>query len=153
MSFKCFFDRRVVSLLAIVLFSAGMQTALCQDSAATWVDASTGLMWTVEDSGADMNWSQADSYCEGLTTGGHTDWRLATREELEGLYDRSLKKQYKAKGPINLQSANVWSGSKNDLGDSWLLNFGYGGSSISSGGGGGCGTLARALCTRQAEKK
>ena len=153
MSLKRFFDRRVLSLFIIILLYAGIQIAVSQDSAEVWEDSSTGLLWTVNDNGSDINWNQANTYCEGLTLGGHTDWRLATRDELEGLYDRSLKKQYKAKGPINLQSANVWSGSKNDLGDSWILNFGYGGASISSGGGGGCGAVGRALCTCQAGKK
>ena len=153
MSFKRFFDRRAISLFIILLFFAGVQMAIGQDTSKIWADSSTGLIWTVEDNGSDLNWNQANAYCEGLTLGGYTDWRLATLEELEGLYDRNLKKQYKAKGPINLQSANVWSGSKNSLGDSWILNFGYGGSSISSGGGGGCGALGRALCTRPAGKK
>jgi len=153
MSLKKFFDRRVISLLMIILLYAGVQTAMSQESAKVWEDSSTGLMWTIEDSGSDLNWNQANAYCEELTLEGHTDWRLATLEELEGLYDRNLKKQYKAKGPINLQSANVWSGSKNTLGDSWMLNFGYGGSSVSSGGGGGCGAVGRALCTRPSGKK
>ena len=153
MYLKRFFDPRVISLLMIFFLYAGIQTALSQDSAKIWQDSSTGLAWTVEDNGSDVSWNQAYAYCEGLTLGGHRGWRLATLEELEGLYDRNLKKDYKAKGPINLQSANVWSGSKNNLGDSWSFNFGYGGSSISSGGGGGCGALGRALCTRPAGKK
>jgi hypothetical protein len=153
MSLKRFFDRRAISLLVIMLFYAGIQIAIGQETAKVWKDSSTGLTWTVEDNGSDLNWNQANAYCEGLTLDGRTDWRLATLEELEGLYDRSLKKQYKAKGPINLQSANVWSGSKNSLGDSWMLNFGYGGSTISSGGGGGCGALGRALCTCSAGSK
>jgi hypothetical protein len=152
MSLKSYFDRRVMSLLVIILLYAGLQTAIGQDSAKTWEDSSTGLTWTVEDNGSDMNWNQANSYCESLNLGGHTGWRLATLEELEGLYDRSLKKQYKAKEPINLQSANVWTGSKNKLGDSWIFNFGYGGSSIASGGG-GCGTLGRVLCTYKPASK
>jgi hypothetical protein len=153
MYLKRFFDPRVLSLLIIFLLYAGVQTALSQDAAKIWQDSSTGLSWTVEDNGSDVNWNQANAYCEGLTLGGHKGWRLATVEELEGIYDRSLKKEYKAKGTINLQSANVWSGSKNTLGDSWSFNFGYGGSSISSGGGGGCGSVGRALCTYKAEKK
>ena len=150
MYLKRFFDPRIISLLMVF---AGIQVAVSQDSAKIWEDSSTGLTWATEDNGSDINWNQASAYCESLTLGGHKGWRLATIEELEGLYDRNLKKEYKAKGPINLQSANVWSGSKNDLGDSWSFNFGYGGSNISSGGGGGCGTLGRALCTYKADKK
>jgi hypothetical protein len=153
MSLKRFFDQRVISLIMIIVLYVGVQTAMSQDSAKVWEDSSTGLMWTVEDNGGDLGWNQANAYCEELTLGSHTDWRLATLEELEGLYDRSKKTLYKTKGPINLQSANVWSGSKNTLGDSWMFNFGYGGSSIAAGGGGGCGAVGRALCTRRAGSK
>lgn len=153
MSSKRFYDRRAMPLFVMMILCAGIQMAIGQDAPKTWEDSSTGLTWAVEDSGSDLNWNQADAYCRGLNLGGNTDWRLATIEELEALFDRSLKKQYKVKGPINLQSANVWSGSKNSLGDSWLFNFGYGGSSISSGGGGGCGAVGRALCTRRAAGK
>jgi len=103
MSFKKRFAHRVLPILLIVLFYAGVQTAPGQEPAKVWEDPSTGLMWTVEDSGTDLNWNQANAYCEELTLAGHSDWRLATLEELEGIYDRSLKKQYKAKEPINLQ--------------------------------------------------
>jgi hypothetical protein len=153
MFLKRFFDHRVTSLLMIIFLYAGIHIAMGQDSAKIWEDSSTGLMWAVEDNGNDISWSQASVYCQGLTLGGHTDWRLGTIEELEGLYDRNLKKEYKVKGSINLQAANVWSASKNDLGDSWIFNFGYGGTSIASGGGGGCSAVGRALCTRRAGSK
>jgi hypothetical protein len=153
MYLKKLFDPRVISLLVIFLLYAGVQTARSQDADKIWQDSSTGLSWAVEDSGSDMNWNQANAYCEGLSLGGHKGWRLATIQELEGLYDRNLKKEYKVKGPIKLESATVWSGSKNNLGDSWSFNFGFGGSSISSGGGGSCGTVGRALCTYKAEGK
>jgi len=153
MYLKKFFDPRVISLLMLFFLYAGIQTASSQDSDKIWLDSSTGLAWAVEDNGSDLNWNQASAYCESLTLGGHKGWRLATIQELEGIYDRSLKKEYKAKGSNNLQSATVWSGSKNSLGDSWSFNFGYGGSSISSGGGGSCGTVGRALCTYKDEKK
>jgi hypothetical protein len=152
MSFRKLVDRRVASPLLAILLCVCVQAAIAQDSDKTWEDSSTGLMWTVEDNGNDFNWNQANAYCEGLTLGGYSDWRLPTIDELEGLYDRTLKKQYKAKGPIDLQSANIWSGSKNSLGDSWIFNFGYGGSNIASGSG-GCGTVGRALCARKAESK
>ena len=153
MSLKKFFDRRVLSLLMIITLYAGVQTAMSQESAKVWEDSSTGLMWTVEDSGSDLNWNQADAYCEELTLEGHTDWRLATLEELEGLYDRNLKKQYKAKGPINLQSANVWSGFAEYPRGFLDAQFRLWRMRASSGGGGGCGAVGRALCTRPSGKK
>lgn len=145
MNLKTSFGRLAVSLSMMILFYTGIQLAIGQDSPEIWEDSETGLIWTVEDSGSDSNWSQAKNYCESLTLGGHTDWRLPTLDELKGLYDRSLSKQYKAKGPINLKGASVWSETRNKLGDAWSFNFGYGGTTLSPTG--GCSASGRTLCT------
>lgn len=52
-----------------------------------WLDPSTGLMWAAKDSGKDLSCSNAVSYCRDLRSGGHSDWRLATMFELQGIYD------------------------------------------------------------------
>jgi hypothetical protein len=145
MVLKGHFNRLAISLFMMVLFYAGIQLAVGQDSDEIWEDSDTGLIWTVEDSGSDSNWSQAQNYCESLTLGGHTDWRLPTIDELKGLYDRSLSKQYKAKGPINLGAASVWSATRNKIGDAWSFNFGYGGTTLSPTS--GCSASGRTLCT------
>ena len=129
----------------VVILYAGLQVAISQDSAGTWKDDASGLTWTVKDNGTDVSWDQANAYCENLQLAGQADWRLPTLDELKTLYDRSLKKQYKAKEPIGLDSANVWSGTKNRSGDAWSLNFFNGGTSMSPTRG-GCGTSGRALC-------
>ena len=57
-----------------------------------WVDPSTGLMWAGKDNfGRDVNWSQAAKYCLDLRLAGHSDWRLPTIGDLEGIYDKSAK--------------------------------------------------------------
>jgi formylglycine-generating enzyme required for sulfatase activity len=45
-------------------------------------DSDTGLQWTGEDNGRDIDWSDAKAYC-GARKGG---WRLPTVDELEALY-------------------------------------------------------------------
>jgi hypothetical protein len=57
-------------------------------------DTETGLMWAAKDNGEDINWNDAKRYCESYRGGGYTDWRMPTRNEYVGLYDRS--KSYKA---------------------------------------------------------
>jgi hypothetical protein len=52
-----------------------------------WVDFSTGLMWTAKDNGKDVSWRQATKYCRDLRLAGFSDWRLATIDELAGIYD------------------------------------------------------------------
>jgi formylglycine-generating enzyme required for sulfatase activity len=45
-------------------------------------DSNTGLQWTREDNGRDIDWSDAKAYCAARKGG----WRLPTVDELEALY-------------------------------------------------------------------
>jgi hypothetical protein len=60
----------------------------------TVLDTSTKLMWAANDNGSDINWENAKVYCENYRGGGYTDWRMPTRDELEGLYNKD--KTYKS---------------------------------------------------------
>ena len=63
------------------------------NSDGTITDISTGLMWQkspVQNWEAAMNWEQALAYCEALTLGGYSDWRLPTIKELRSIVDYSL---------------------------------------------------------------
>jgi hypothetical protein len=53
----------------------------------TVTDRATGLMWQKADSGKTMDWEQALAYAEGLTCGGHSDWRLPNAKELQSIVD------------------------------------------------------------------
>ena len=44
-------------------------------------------MWTRN--GSDVNWPQARDYCAKLTLAGYSNWRLATIDELAGIYDET----------------------------------------------------------------
>lgn len=68
----------------------------------TVTDAATGLMWVKADSGTAMTWQNALAYAEGLTTAGHTDWRLPNVKELHSLTDYS-----RAPAPTNATAANT----------------------------------------------
>jgi hypothetical protein len=58
-------------------------------------DTSTGLMWAAKDNGEDITWDDAKRYCENYRGGGYIDWRMPTKGELAGLYDKN--KSYMAK--------------------------------------------------------
>lgn len=52
-------------------------------------DRGTGLMWLQNaDTISQSWWAASNTAAEALTTGGHTDWRLPTIEDLETLYAR-----------------------------------------------------------------
>jgi hypothetical protein len=56
----------------------------------TVLDERSGLMWAAKDNGSsDINWQNAKRYCENYRTGGYTDWRMPTQDELAGLYDKA----------------------------------------------------------------
>ncbi|MBI5640589.1 MAG: DUF1566 domain-containing protein [Nitrospirae bacterium] len=48
----------------------------------TVTDDPTGLMWQQTEGGS-LNWESALSYCEGLSLGGYSDWRLPNIKELD----------------------------------------------------------------------
>ncbi|MGP0566958.1 MULTISPECIES: DUF1566 domain-containing protein [unclassified Nitrospina] len=66
------------------------QTHFSDNGDGTLTDAN-GLMWTQKDSYADLghcvNWQDAFKYVQSLKTGGHTDWRMPTIQELATIYD------------------------------------------------------------------
>jgi len=65
----------------------------------TVFDTTTSLMWAARDSGREILWEHAQDYCKRFTRGGHTDWRLPRRNELEDLhYDYYHRNHLKGKG-------------------------------------------------------
>jgi hypothetical protein len=146
---RCF-NRLAMSLIPMILLCAGVQFGICQDSAGTWKDNATGLLWSVKDSGSDTSWVQANNYCKNLTLGGYADWRLPTLKELETIYDKRQSKMYKIKAPFELTSESIWA-EATDSGNAWLFNFFNSGTSMLPTTG-SCGGTGRALCVRPSGK-
>ena len=67
----------------------GIQPSYTDNGDGTITDNVTGLMWAQDQSSQTMPWSQASPYCESLTTGGYTDWRMPTVKELWSIRDFS----------------------------------------------------------------
>jgi hypothetical protein len=137
------FSGLATSLLMAIVIIAGAGIIMAQDAAGLWKDAATGLTWAAKDNGMPITPAEGRSYCDALKTGG-IDWRLPTIDEVESVYDSKEKKQYKAKGTIELSEACVLTSSTNRGGDTFTFCFNSGSRNI--GGGGGCGTTALALC-------
>jgi hypothetical protein len=77
----------------------------------TVLDTQTKLMWAAKDNGADINWSDAKSYCEKYHGGDYTDWRMPTQDELESLFDKSAigNNDYHLTALITLTASCLWS--------------------------------------------
>jgi len=58
------------------------------------IDNVTNLMWqdNVEVNTTTKTWNEAVQYCEDLTLGGYTDWRLPSAEELISITDKGRDK-------------------------------------------------------------
>ncbi len=74
-------------------------------------DGRTGLQWTRNDNGGELDWNDADSYCNGKRNG----WRLPSLEELTALYDEAaggtgcVQALCKVSSKFNLTGSWFWS--------------------------------------------
>ena len=84
----------VGSSLAVEKFSLGEEMAndgrFIAYSDGTVLDKKTNLLWAAKDNGKNINWRDAKFYCENYNGGGYKDWRMPTREELQGIYNELI---------------------------------------------------------------
>ena len=133
-----------------------------------WVDPSTGLMWAGKDNGKDVTWPEANKYCHDMRLAGYSDWRLATIDELQGIYDPAAEAlgrvssqtgrplRFHVKGNLFL-TGDQWSSTRrNDdrgrpIGFAWRFDFNngvrFGYDHL------GYSRLKRALCVRQSGER
>jgi len=89
------------------------------------LDEATGLSWTSEYA-SEVTWQQALAHCEGLSYGGHTDWRLPNKNELASLIHYG--KYDPASDFPNAGTGWFWSSSSlvGGTDDAWSVGFDYG---------------------------
>ena len=94
------------------------------------------LQWQDDAVGSTMTWESAIGLCEGLTLGGHSDWRLPNINELKSIADRSKVNPAIVTGFTNTSSGNDWSSTtyERDKSYVWIVNFRYGGVHYNSKG-------------------
>jgi len=104
-------------------------------NADTVLDTETGLLWqrnipaTPCAGAATCTLAQALGYCEGLSLGGFSDWRLPTIKELQTLVDdRAYNPAIDATAFPATPATNFWSSSPyaSNATDAWVVMF-YGG--------------------------
>ncbi len=76
----------------------------------TVLDTRTGLMWAEKDNGKDINWYNANSYCQNYRGGGYSDWRLPSHDEITRIHSQSKKTRYgyHIKELIKITSGYLW---------------------------------------------
>ena len=118
---------------------SGLLVVLCMFQAATtWAgpftadngtvtDSQTGLVWQQQDDATGRTWNDAITYCEGLSLGGYSDWRLPNIKELESITSDT--------GPAIIDpiftgalASSYWSSTTgaHDPGSAWSVNFYFG---------------------------
>ena len=115
-----------IALLGVLsTLSAGVisQNGIAKDSA-------TGLMWQDNNDSQTIkkDWNGAKAYCENLTLGGFSDWRLPNIYELNTLLDNTKSsKPFVIDGIENI-SNNDWSSTTDASGSSgaWGVSFNSG---------------------------
>ena len=73
-------------------------------------DSTTGLQWQ-DNVNITKTWTQAIDYCEALTLGGYSDWRLPNFNELYFIADRSKRNPAIDSAFQNVVSNVCWSSS------------------------------------------
>ena len=98
------------------------------------IDKTTGLIWQNNNDKILRNWNEAKKYCEDISIGGYTKWRLPTRAELSSLVKYDTYKP--ATDSIFGYTANsgYWSIDNVKLNNHsrWIVNFEYGNESLAS---------------------
>jgi hypothetical protein len=94
----------------------------------TITDNLTGLMWTRNANlpNGPMDWYQAIDYCNNLTLGGYSDWRLPNVNEQESIINANEANSatwLNSQGFTNVQADYYWSSSTNSYypDDAWFV--------------------------------
>ena len=101
--------KNTICILSLILCVALFASVSVADDA-VYKDTETGLMWQIEDNGVDVSWSAAKDYCEQLNSGGFTDWRVPTQDELATLYrlDAAETSEYYILQKIKISACCQW---------------------------------------------
>lgn len=70
-------------------YQKGGKMSFTNNGDGTITDNITGLMWQEVPSTEDFMWADAEEYCNNLSLGGYSDWRMPTVKELFSLQDFS----------------------------------------------------------------
>lgn len=98
--------------------------ALLDNADGTVTDAARGLTWQQADDGVKKTWYDALTYCEGLTLGGVSDWRVPNVKELISILDHARSPPFEQTFFPSTQPAYYWSSTtERTWGGAWQASF------------------------------
>ncbi len=116
----------------IIILTVGMSLGLFADfirdnTIQVVTDNSTNLQWQ-DDVNITKNWREAIDYCEVLTLGNKSDWRLPNVNELYFIADRNKKDPAIDSVYQNVVLNGYWSSSAyiGDESNAWIIYFNHG---------------------------
>jgi len=86
-----FFDKKICALSderpqrSEILVADSSSSLLTDNGDGTVTDNKACLTWQKDDDGKRRNWTEAMNYAKSISVGGHSDWRLPSKEELRSL--------------------------------------------------------------------
>jgi len=115
------------TLFIFIGFSIILSAGLNRSVAGIVTDSITKLQWQDEYIGVIKidNWQNAINYCEGLSLGGYTDWRLPNINELLSIVDDTKFNPSINSAFTNTSTNYYWSGTTgiNNTLYAWIINF------------------------------
>ena len=118
--------RLITLTLTLIIVLSLLQADYIRDDSKDFVlDTTTNLVWQDDITPISMNWSSAIDYCEDLTLGEYSNWRLPNFNELYFLADRSTVSPAISSIFQNVLSSRYWSSTTyaDDTNDAWIVNF------------------------------
>ncbi len=105
--------------------SGGQRQSIFINGTTVTVDTNTNLMWQYQDDGSIKTWEQALAYCEGLSLGGYTDWRLPNIRELSSIVDDTRSIPAINAAYFSCNQGGYWSSTSrvNSSAYAWLVDF------------------------------
>ena len=119
-----------MKIILLIIFVLGSLQAdyIRDDTNEIVLDNTTNLIWQDDATSSAKSWTDAISYCEALTLGSFSDWRLANIVELTSLVDFTVSSPAINSDFQNVNSNHYWSSttSKSDTSSALDVNFIYG---------------------------
>ena len=114
-------------LFITLLFSPCLSAAFTDNGDGTISDPGTGFVWQQRQSTTKLTWTEAVTYCENLTLGGFSDWRLPEMTALITLADYSTYSP-SINSLFFADSVEYWSASQvaDTPSRAWVIDFVWG---------------------------